>query len=151
MDQALKFGGEAIKFAQAIRPLHWVIKVSNLKKTLDLLTKLGCRVLRHEEFEEGCEATCNGPYSGYWSKSMVGFDNEDVSFVFELTFNYGVAKYKRGNDLNCILMHKLDKTGANVEEKLLKEFPEAQECLDKDTGVYRLINDDILLKFIDGS
>ena len=23
---------------------------------------LGLRVLRHEEFESGCEATCNGPY-----------------------------------------------------------------------------------------
>ena len=125
MDQAVKFSGEAIKFAQAIRPLHWVIKVSNLKKTLDLLTKLGCRVLRHEEFEAGCEATCNGPYSGYWSKSMVGFNNEDQSFVFELTFNYGVASYKRGNDLNCILMHKLDKSGADVEQKLLEAFPEA--------------------------
>jgi len=69
---------------------------------------LGCRVLRHEEFEEGCEASCNGPYSGYWSKTMVGFDNEDVSFVFELTFNYGINSYKRGNDLHSILIHRFD-------------------------------------------
>ena len=65
-------------------------------------------MLRHEEFEQGCEASCNGPYSGYWSKSMVGFDNEDNSFVFELTFNYGIASYKRGNDLQCILLHRYD-------------------------------------------
>lgn len=25
---------------------------------------LGLKVLRHEEFDEGCEATCNGPYGG---------------------------------------------------------------------------------------
>ena len=64
--------------------------MSDLKKTIDLLEVLGMRVLRHEEFEEGCEATCNGPYSGYWSKTMVGFESEDTSFVLELTFNYGV-------------------------------------------------------------
>ena len=28
-------------------------------------------ILRHEEFEEGCEASCNGPYDGKWSKTMV--------------------------------------------------------------------------------
>jgi len=42
-----------------------------------LLSCLGCRLLRHEEFEEGCDAGCNGPYAGYWSKSMVGWKNED--------------------------------------------------------------------------
>jgi len=64
--------------------------VSNLRKTIELLTSLGMRVLRHEEFESGCEATCNGPYSGYWSKTMIGFGIEDTNFVLELTFNYGV-------------------------------------------------------------
>jgi len=102
-----------------IRPLHWVFKVSNLKKSIELLTLLGGRVLRHEEFDSGCEATCNGPYSGYWSKSMVGWDNEDDSFVFELTFNYGVSYYKRGNDLNSILLHKYNCEGEDMENKLL--------------------------------
>lgn len=151
MDNGEKFGGDPVQFAQPIRPLHWVIKVSNLKKTLELLTAIGCRVLRHEEFTEGCEASCNGPYSGYWSKSMVGFNNEDNSFVFELTFNYGVASYKRGNDLECLLMYKKDKNGADIEEMMLSKFPEAQECLDKSTGIYRLINDDILFKFVEGT
>ena len=71
------FRSEPVKWSLPIRPLHWVIKVSDLKATIDLLCgKLGCRVLRHEEFESGCEASCNGPYSGYWSKTMVGFENE---------------------------------------------------------------------------
>ena len=91
MEGALSFSGEPVAFAQPIRPLHWVIKVSDLKQHIELLTNvLGCRILRHEEFEEGCDASCNGPYSGNWSKSMVGFANEHTSFVFELTFNYGV-------------------------------------------------------------
>jgi len=100
------FAGSPVPFTQKVRPLHWVIKVSNLKKALEMLTILGARVLRHEEFEEGCEATCNGPYSGYWSKSMVGWLCEDVSFVLELTFNFGVTSYKRGNDLDAIVLYK---------------------------------------------
>ena len=104
--ESSKFGGPPVPFSQKVRPLHWVIKVSNLKKALELLSILGARVLRHEEFESGCEATCNGPYSGFWSKSMVGWLNEDVSFVLELTFNYGVTSYKRGNDLKTISLFK---------------------------------------------
>jgi len=77
---------DQVKFSQPIRPLHWVIKISDLKQSIKLLEGvLGMRVLRHEEFEEACEASCNGPYSGYWSKTMVGHDNEDKQFVFELT------------------------------------------------------------------
>ena len=54
-----------------------------------MLTLLGARVLRHEEFDKGCEASCNGPFAGAWSKTMVGWDNEDNSYVFELAYNYG--------------------------------------------------------------
>ena len=86
-------------FSQPIRPLHWVVKISDLKQSLKLMEILGARTLRHEEFEAGCAATCNGPYGGYWSKSMVGWTNEDEGFVLELTFNYGVKGYPRGNDL----------------------------------------------------
>ena len=109
------FSGEPVKYTKHIRPLHWVIKVSDLRKALELLNCLGCRLLRHEEFEEGCDAGCNGPYAGYWSKSMVGWRNEDVSFVFELTYNYGIKEYKRGNDLECILLYKFNKDGVDME------------------------------------
>lgn len=56
------------------------------------------KILRHEEFEEGCKATCNGPYDGKWSKTMIGYGPEDNHFVVELTYNYGVGSYKLGND-----------------------------------------------------
>ncbi|GIX87412.1 glyoxalase domain-containing protein 4, partial [Caerostris extrusa] len=56
------------------------------------------KILRHEEFEEGCKATCNGPYDGKWSKTMIGYGPEDNHFVAELTYNYGVKSYKLGND-----------------------------------------------------
>ena len=77
---------------------------------------------------------------------MVGFDNEDNSFVFELTFNYGIASYKRGNDLQCILLHRYDKDGVDVQERLLNKFKEYQSSYD---GIYSFINEDFLFQFID--
>ena len=43
-------------------------------------------VAGHEEFEQGCEATCNGPYDGKWSKTMIGYGPEDSHFVLEITY-----------------------------------------------------------------
>ena len=48
-----------------IRPLHYVFKISNREKTMNFyLNLLGMTALRHEEFKEGCDAACNGPYDG---------------------------------------------------------------------------------------
>jgi len=60
------------------------------------------KILRHEEFEKGCEAMCNGPYDGKWSKTMVGYGPEDSHFVVELTYNYNISSYKLGNDFQGI-------------------------------------------------
>ena len=47
------------------RALHFVFKISNRAATMDFyLNVLNMKALRHEEFEEGCEASCNGPYDG---------------------------------------------------------------------------------------
>lgn len=43
------------------RALHYVFKIPNRKETSRFYREiLGMQVLRHEEFSEGCEATCNG-------------------------------------------------------------------------------------------
>lgn len=43
------------------RALHYVFRVGNRQRAYDFYVKLlGMKVLRHEEFSEGCEATCNG-------------------------------------------------------------------------------------------
>ena len=52
--------------------------------------------LRHEEFEDGCKAACNGPYDGKWSKTMIGYGPEDSNFVLELTYTYGIKSYDLG-------------------------------------------------------
>ena len=85
------------------RALHFVFKIGNRRSNVNFFINiLGMKVLRHEEFEEGCDAACNGPYDGKWSKTMVGYGSEDDHFVIELTYNYGIREYKRGNDFKSI-------------------------------------------------
>ncbi|XP_065752460.1 glyoxalase domain-containing protein 4 isoform X5 [Phocoena phocoena] len=87
------------------RSLHFVFKVGNRFQTACFYRDvLGMKILRHEEFEEGCRAACNGPYDGKWSKTMVGFGPEDDHFVAELTYNYGIGNYKLGNDFMGITL-----------------------------------------------
>ena len=44
---------------------------------------------------------------GAWSKTMIGDNrNEQESFSLELTYNYGINDYLRGNDLRYIAMRK---------------------------------------------
>ncbi|XP_059685270.1 glyoxalase domain-containing protein 4 isoform X5 [Gavia stellata] len=83
----------------ARRALHFVFKVGDRGRSARFYRELlGMSVLRHEEFEEGCKASCNGPYDGKWSKTMVGYGPEDNHFVAELTYNYGIGEYRLGND-----------------------------------------------------
>ena len=85
------------------RALHYVLKVGDRKAMIDFLKDtLGMKVLRHEEFDSGCKATCNGPYQNKWSKTMIGYGAEDSNFVLEITYNYPIEKYKLGNDITGI-------------------------------------------------
>ena len=58
--------------------------------------------MRHEEFNQGCEASCNGKFDRPWSKTMMGLNNEKDDFAVELTYNYGIKGYKKGNDFRHI-------------------------------------------------
>lgn len=81
------------------RALHFVFKIGDRTQTIKFYKEvLGMKVLRHEEFTEQCLASCNGPYDGKWSKTMIGYGPEDNHFVVELTYNYGINNYTRGND-----------------------------------------------------
>uniref|UniRef100_A0A915PXQ8 VOC domain-containing protein n=1 Tax=Setaria digitata TaxID=48799 RepID=A0A915PXQ8_9BILA len=91
------------------RALHYVFKIGDRKLSRDFFVNvLKMKVLRHEEFEEGCKATCNGPFDGRWSKTMVGYGNEDNHFVLELTYNYPISSYKLGNDFEGIYIRSTD-------------------------------------------
>ncbi|XP_058117063.1 glyoxalase domain-containing protein 4 [Anopheles ziemanni] len=81
------------------RALHYVFKIGNRAKNIHFFREiLGMKVLRHEEFTQGCDAACNGPYDNRWSKTMIGYGPESSHFVIELTYNYGVKEYALGND-----------------------------------------------------
>ncbi|CAG2108211.1 unnamed protein product [Medioppia subpectinata] len=85
------------------RALHFVLKIGDRFKSIEFFRDvLQMKVLRHEEFVDGCKASCNGPYDGHWSKTMIGYGPEDQHFVLELTYNYGISGYQLGNDLNAI-------------------------------------------------
>jgi len=77
--------------------LHWVFKIKNLESVLDLLkNELSIRVLRHEEFNSACEASCNGKFQNAWSKTMVGIGDELSYFALELVYNYSKQEdYKK--------------------------------------------------------
>lgn len=85
------------------RALHFVFKIPDRRLTAKFYREiLGMKVLRHEEFADGCEAACNGPYANRWSKTMIGYGPEDSHFVIELTYNYGIKSYEQGNDFHGI-------------------------------------------------
>jgi len=87
------------------RLLHWVFRISDRPKSIKFYRDvLGMKILRHEEFSEGCKAACNGPYNGKWSKTMVGYGHEDDHFALELTYNYGEKDYTLGNDFQYITL-----------------------------------------------
>ncbi|CAH0555762.1 unnamed protein product [Brassicogethes aeneus] len=91
------------------RALHYVFKVADRKETARFYRDvLGMKVLRHEEFLEGCDAQCNGDYDSRWSKTMMGYGPEDTHFVVELTYNYGVKHYEKGNDFMGITIRSSD-------------------------------------------
>ncbi|XP_026476938.1 glyoxalase domain-containing protein 4-like [Ctenocephalides felis] len=99
------------------RALHFVFKIPERRLTYKFYKDvLGMKVLRHEEFSEGCEAACNGPYANRWSKTMIGYGSEDDHFVIELTYNYGIKSYEKGNDFRGITIRSreaLERAKAN--------------------------------------
>lgn len=88
---------------------------------------LGMVVNRHEDFQEGCEAACNGPYDNRWSKTMIGYGPEGNSFNLEITYNYThKEKYAKGNDLGFIIVHSTE----DVLDKIRKSNLERTEAPD---------------------
>ena len=45
------------------------------------------------------------PYDGKWSKTMIGYGSEDDHFVVELTYNYGIKYYEKGNEFQVLGYH----------------------------------------------
>jgi catechol 2,3-dioxygenase-like lactoylglutathione lyase family enzyme len=93
-----------------------------LPPTSNLPDVLGMHALRHEEFEDGCKASCNGPYDSKWSKTMIGYGPEDKNFVLELTYTYGIKSYEVGNDLGYIKIKSRSAYNLLVERGLGRQL-----------------------------
>jgi catechol 2,3-dioxygenase-like lactoylglutathione lyase family enzyme len=107
--------------------LHWVIRVVNLRKALAFYRSvLNMQILRHEEFDDPCDATCNGPYGNKWSKTMIGYGPEQHNFALEIVYNYGVKRYPFGNDMQFIALELPDLS--KIQEALKdSEYPFEQK------------------------
>uniref|UniRef100_A0A8C7N230 VOC domain-containing protein n=1 Tax=Oncorhynchus kisutch TaxID=8019 RepID=A0A8C7N230_ONCKI len=54
------------------RALHFVVKVGDRSKTATFYRDvLGMKILHHKDFEEGCKATCKGPYDGNFARKWL--------------------------------------------------------------------------------
>ncbi|KAI6177361.1 Glyoxalase-like domain-containing protein [Aphelenchoides bicaudatus] len=117
------------------KTIHYVFRIADRKKAIDFYKNtLLMHVLRHEEFEGGCAATCNGPYSGNWSKTMIGYGHEKDHYVLELTYNYGIKHYDLGNDFEAIHIesqkvydHVKDKAEKGPENSLIVRDPDGHK------------------------
>ncbi|XP_058836535.1 glyoxalase domain-containing protein 4 isoform X1 [Topomyia yanbarensis] len=106
------------------RALHYVFKIGNRAKNAHFFREiLGMKVLRHEEFTQGCDAACNGPYDNRWSKTMIGYGPESDHFVIELTYNYGVKEYTLGNDFGGITIQSTEV----IERATKQNYPMVKE------------------------
>ncbi|XP_071944056.1 glyoxalase domain-containing protein 4-like [Antedon mediterranea] len=109
------------------RALHFVFKIADRAATAKFYKDvLGMKFLRHEEFDEGCKASCNGPYDSKWSKSMIGYGDEDSHFVIELTYNYGIKSYEIGNDFQGITIE----SSKAIENAKKVDWPLTKLCDD---------------------
>ncbi|KAI5717406.1 hypothetical protein M8J77_005339 [Diaphorina citri] len=126
------------------RALHFVFKVADRTATIKFYRDiLGMKVLRHEEFKEGCEAACNGPYDNRWSKTMMGYGPEDSHFVIELTYNYNVHEYVLGNDFRGIsVKNKKALDNAKAQGWPVEEVGQGRSVLTAPGGYKYFVHDE---------
>lgn len=70
-----------------MRILHTMLRVGDLERSLKFYTDvLGMRLLRRKDYPDG-----------KFTLAFVGYGEESVTTVLELTHNWGVEKYELGN------------------------------------------------------
>ena len=89
---------------------HWVLKIGSLKTSMEFFENiLGLRVLRHEEFATGCEATCNGPYGGrYFAYPLTNLLTHSLTHSLTYLLTYlSTLTYSLTHLLTYLLTHSL--------------------------------------------
>jgi len=81
-----------------MRVLHTMIRVSDLEKSITFYTNiLGMKLLRRHEYPDG-----------KFTLAFVGFGDEKDNAVIELTYNWGVTTYDKGNAFGHIAIEVED-------------------------------------------
>ena len=71
----------------SVRILYTMLRVSNLEKSISFYCEtLGMRLQRREEYPDG-----------KFTLAFVGYGDEANESTIELTYNWGVEKYEKGN------------------------------------------------------
>jgi lactoylglutathione lyase len=81
-----------------MRILHTMLRVGNLDRSIAFYTQvLGMKLLRREEYPEG-----------KFTLAFVGYGSEASDSAIELTFNWGVDRYDRGDGFGHIAIEVPD-------------------------------------------
>ena len=81
-----------------MRVLHTMIRVIDIQKSINFYTNiLGMKLLRQHEYPDG-----------KFSLAFVGFGDEEDHAVIELTYNWGVTTYDKGNAFGHIAIEVED-------------------------------------------
>jgi len=90
-----------------MRILHTMLRVGDLKRSIDFYTKvLGMKVLRQKDYPDG-----------RFTLAFVGYGDEDKEAVLELTHNWDAAKYDLGNGYGHVALEVDDAYKACEEVK----------------------------------
>lgn len=88
-----------------MRLLHTMIRVGDLDKSIAFYTNvLGMRLLRRKEYP-----------AGRFTLAFVGYGDEKDHSVIELTYNWGVSSYDRGNGFGHLAVEVEDASRACEE------------------------------------
>ena len=101
-----------------MRVLHTMIRVGNLKRSIDFYTRvMGMTLLRTSE---------NPEYQ--YSLAFVGYGDESTSSVIELTYNWGTEKYDHGTAFGHIAI------GVDDVAKMCENVRQAGGRVTRDAG-----------------
>ncbi|HSD61951.1 MAG TPA: lactoylglutathione lyase [Burkholderiales bacterium] len=90
-----------------MRILHTMLRVGDLDRSIDFYTGvLGMRVLRRQDYPDG-----------KFTLAFVGYQEESVGAVLELTYNWGVEKYELGTAYGHVALEVEDAYKACEEVK----------------------------------
>lgn len=90
-----------------MRILHTMLRVGNLDASIAFYTEvLGMRLLRRKDYPEG-----------KFTLAFLGYDDESKAAAIELTHNWGVDTYERGNAFGHIAIEVPDAYAACAEIK----------------------------------